>query len=129
MTHSSSYPGAIEPLESRIVLSVTPLSVGRALDLSDDVTVTLSGNGASFATMTMGSTGQLLGFPSGGDGDFLVLSTGIASHLTTWENTGDQQGTDLGSEGAAGDEVSVKFTLAVPQNSSQQRLKVDFMFL
>lgn len=130
MTYHPSHSGLVEALEPRIALSATPLSVARALDLSDDITVTLSGNGASFATQILGSTGQLLGFPSGGDGDFLILSTGIASHLTTLEDDGSGlQGTDLGAPGAEGDTASVKFTLAVPAGSSFQRFKMDFMFL
>jgi hypothetical protein len=129
MTHLSPRSSHVEVLESRIALSATPLSVGRALDLDESVSVVLSGNGLSFATQSLGATGQLLGFPSGGDGDFLILSTGIASHVTTVENTGDSQGTDLGPEGAEGDTATVKFTLQVPQGASAQRLKIDFMFL
>jgi hypothetical protein len=120
---------AIEPLEARIALSATPLAVARALDLLDGTTVVLSGDPLSFGTQTLGVTGQLLGFPSGGDGDFLILSTGNARHVTTWQNTGDSQGTDLGPVGAAGDEVSVSFTLPVPVVGVAQRLKLDFMFL
>lgn len=127
MTKHSSQQTRVEALESRIVLSATPFSVGRALDLDDDITIVLSGNGKSIATQTLGSTGQFLGFPSGGDGDFLILSTGIASQVFTLENTGDAQGTDLGEVGP--DLVSVKFTLPVPQSAAQQRLKLDFMFL
>ena len=125
--HTPSHVTRLEQLEPRIVLSATPLSVGRALDLDDDVTITLSGNGQSLATQTLGSTGQFLGFPSGGDGDFLILSTGIASQVFTLANSGEAQGTDLGAVGP--DSVSVKFTLQVPQGSAQQRLKLDFMFL
>src|SRR5690349_10555656 len=120
---------AIEPLETRIALSATPLAVARALDLLDGTTVTLSGDPLSFGTQKLGSTGQLLGFPSGGDGDFLILSTGIARHVTTLPNTGDSQGTDLGPVGADGDTVSVAFTLPVPSVGVAQRLKLDFMFL
>jgi hypothetical protein len=89
----SSQKSSVEVLESRIVLSATPFSIGRALDLDDDITLVFSGNGQSIATQTLGSTGQFLGFPSGGDGDFLILSTGIASQVFTLANTGDAQGT------------------------------------
>lgn len=129
MTHLSLRSSHVEPLEARIALSATPLSVARALDLDDSVTVVLSGNGLSFATQSLGATGQLLGFPTGADGDFLILSTGVASQATALGNIGDAQGTDLGPTGAAGDSPSVSFSLPVPQGASNQRLKIDFMFL
>ncbi len=119
---------SIEALEPRIVLSATPLSVTRALDLPDGTHVSLDGDPAQFATLTLGATGQLLGFPSGGDGDFLILSTGIASHVTSVGNTSSNQGTDLGPPGEAGDSAAVSFTLPVPAGG-EQRLKIDFMFL
>src|SRR5688572_22093638 len=98
MMPNPSHAGHLEPLEPRIALSATPLAIGRALDLDDEISIVLSGNGSSFATQTLGSTGQLLGFPSGGDGDFFILSTGIASHVFTWDDIpGENQGTDLGS--------------------------------
>jgi len=122
--------GLIEPLESRIAPAATGLAVARALDLEDGTAVTISGNPASIATMKLAATGQLLGFPSGADGDFLVLSTGIASHLTSVANTGSSQGTDLGPPGADGDSAAVSFTLQVPQISAgSQRFKLDFSFL
>lgn len=127
MIRYPSQAGLVEALESRIALSATPLSIGRALDLNDDIPVVLSGHGSSFATQVLGATGQLMGFPSGGDGDFLILSTGIASQVTSLQNTGDAQGTDLGDIGP--DSASVSFTLPVPAGSAQQRLKIDFMFL
>ncbi len=118
----------IEALESRIVLSATPLSVARALDLPEGTPVSLDGDPAEFATLTLGATGQLLGFPSGGDGDFLILSTGIASQVTSVGNTSSNQGTDLGIPGPTGDSAAVSFTLPVPAGG-EQRLKIDFMFL
>ena len=127
--NSRTVSPAIEALESRIALSATPLSIGRALDLPSGTEVVLHGDAASFATMLLGATGQLLGFPSGGDGDFLILSTGVASQITTLGNTGGSQGTDLGPVGSVGDTASVNFTLQVPTGSADQRLKLDFMFL
>lgn len=118
----------IEALEPRLVLSATPLSVMRALDLPDGTLLSLEGDPAEFATLTLGATGQLLGFPSGGDGDFLILSTGIAAHVTSIGNTASNQGTDLGPPGEAGDSAAVSFTLPVPVGG-EQRLKIDFMFL
>ncbi len=130
MTYQSSQkrPTSIEVLEPRFVLSATPLSVIRALDLPDGTPISLDGDSAEFATLTLGATGQLLGFPSGGDGDFLILSTGIASHVTSIGNTSSNQGTDLGAPGEAGDTAAVSFTLPVPVGG-EQRLKIDFMFL
>ena len=125
---SKKCSASIEALESRLVLSATPLSVIRALDLPDDTPISLDGDAAEFATLTLGKTGQLLGFPSGGDGDFLILSTGIASQVTTIGNTASNQGTDLGAPGEAGDSAAVSFTLPVPAGG-EQRLKIDFMFL
>ncbi len=120
----------IEPLEARIAPAATALAITRALDLADGTSISISGNPASIATMKLASTGQLFGFPSGSDGDFLVLSTGVASHLTSWANTGDGQGTDLGAIGADGDTVSISFSLDVPQVSAGlQRFKLDFSFL
>ena len=110
------------------MLSATPLSVIRALDLPDGTPISLDGDSAEFATLTLGATGQLLGFPSGGDGDFLILSTGIASHVTSIGNTSSNQGTDLGAPGEADDTAAVSFTLPVPVGG-EQRLKIDFMFL
>jgi hypothetical protein len=120
---------SIEPLEARIAPSVSSLSVLRALDLPDGITLTLNGDPAAFAVLALGGTGQLLGFPSGGDGDFLILSTGIASQVTSLANTGTDQGTDLGPVGADGDTATVSFTLPVPISSSPQRLKLDFVYL
>lgn len=129
ITNRESRTVGIEPLEARIALAVSSIDVSRALDLLDGTAITLSGNAASFATLKLAATGQLLGFPSGGDGDFLVLSTGVASQLTS-PNTGSNQGTDLGPEGADGDSASVAFTVEVPQFASgRQRFKIDFMFL
>lgn len=118
----------IEALEPRIALSASPLSIARALDLPVGTDVVASGDPASFATLTLGATGQLLGFPSGGDGDLLILSTGIASQITTVGNAGGSQGTDLGPEGTVGDTATVNFTLQVPTGSLNQRLKLDFVF-
>ena len=128
--HTGPLSSGIEPLEPRIAPAATSLAVGRALDLNDGVSIILSGNPASIATMKLGATGQLLGFPSGPDGDFLVLSTGIASQLTSLANTGDNQGTDLGPTGADGDSAAVSFSIDVPAISSgSQRFKLDFAFL
>jgi hypothetical protein len=128
---SQRFSPTVEILESRIALSASPLGVGRALDLNDSITVILSGDPLSFGTKNLGATGQLLGFPSGGDGDFLILSTGIASQVTTLADAGpdDPQGTDLGAAGATGDTASVSFSLPVPAGPSGKRLKIDFMFL
>ncbi len=119
----------IEPLEARIAPAATGLAIGRALDLPGGIAVSVTGDPAAVATQSLGTTGQLLGFPSGSDGDFLILSTGIATHVSTLTNSGDSQGTDLGPRGSDGDEVSVRFTLPVPVVSGEQRLKLDFMFL
>src|SRR5262249_38078032 len=126
-----SKPSLIEALEARIALSASPLGVARALDLLDGITVVLSGDPVQFGTKNLGATGQLLGFPSGSDGDFLILSTAIASQLHSLGVTGrgDRRGADLGAVGAEGDTASVSFTLPVPKGPSSQRLKIDFMFL
>lgn len=114
-----------EPLERRLLFAN---NIDRALDLPGGVLSTYSGDPAAVDIQSEFTRGGLLGFPSGLDSDFLVLSTGDASSIRG-SNSSGSQGTDLGDSGVAGDTATVSFTLPVPVTNRPQKLKFDFMFL
>jgi hypothetical protein len=119
-------PG-LGPLEDRLAPDATPAQIGTALDVPFPANsgVVYQGDPRAVAispTVIAASlpTGGLLGFPSGGDEDFLILSTGVAK--------------DLGSTGTAltpghYDVATVEFDLAVPASSNAQELRFDYRFL
>lgn len=103
--------------------------IARALDLPAGVDVTYSGDTDAVQHRVLHTSGGLLSFPSGRDGDFLMLSTGVAAEVDTVENTAGNQGTDLGGDGETGDLATIAFTLPVPASDQDQKLKFDFIFL
>jgi hypothetical protein len=109
-----------EPLEDRLAPDATPVQIAQALDLPVGTAVTYSGDPRAVAVQTRPATGQLLGFPSGRDEAFLVLSTGVAA--------------DLGGSGTVltpgtNDPAAIGFTVAVPTSSNPQKLDMDYRFL
>ena len=126
-----SKPAALrlEALEDRWTPAATPTQIRDALDLPQNVNVVFNGSAQAIVANSRNTAGQLLGFPSGKDSDFLMVSTGVAAQVDTVANTGGSQGTDLGASGATGDTSTLTFTLQVPATSGAQKLKFDFMFL
>src|SRR5687768_12648285 len=63
-------------LEPRLLFNATPLEIAEALDLvaPEDVAVTYAGDAAAVDVRTSAKSGGVIGFPSGFDDDFLVLS-------------------------------------------------------
>jgi hypothetical protein len=112
-----------------LFLEASAQEIGAALDLPWDVAVCYTGDTQAVESRILYSTAGLLGFPSGRDGDFLMLSSGVASQIDTKTNTSGSQGTDLGEKGESGDTATISFTLPVPTSSLPQKLKFDFMFL
>lgn len=119
----------MEPLESRLLLSATPLAIAQALDLAAGIAVSYSGDTEAVQVEARSTTGALLGYPSGRDADFLVASSGIASEADSVANTSGDQGTDLGDYGVDGDTATISFTMSVPDTSRSQKFKFDFTFL
>lgn len=119
----------LENLESRMLLSATVAQMVSALDIAGVSHATYSGNSAAVTVLSRTATTSLLGFPSGVDNDFLLLSTGKAADVTTLANTSGSQGTDLGVGGVTGDTAKIAFDLVVPKSQSTQMLKFDFVFL
>ena len=117
----------VETLEARLLLSATPEQIAAALDLPAGVIVSYSGNAAAVTTQNLPS-GTLMGLPTGGDGDFLLLSTGLADDITRLPNSGGNQGTDLGPRGVDSDLATISFTLTVPTGLVRPRLRFDFVF-
>lgn len=68
----------------------------------------------------------LLGFPTGSDDKYVVLSTGDATRINTPAGY-SKTGTDWSSKGAVADNVSLVINAPVPAGA--HRLKLDFMFL
>ena len=128
-TSQEGFDPLLQALEPRLLLSASPTDIARALDLPDGVAATYSGDTAAVQMRALNTTAGLLGFPSGRDEDFLLLSSGVASDMDTLANTSGSQGTDLGTYGTAGDTGTISFTLAVPVSTQQQKFKFDFMFL
>jgi predicted Zn-dependent protease len=127
--HSQHAWRRLEELETRVLLSATPAEIRDALDLPGDVAVTYTGDPEAVQARNLTTTGGLLGFPSGRDSDFLMLSTGIASQIDTVANTSGSQGTDLGAAGVDGDTATISFAINVPASAVTQKFKFDFMFL
>lgn len=119
---------SIEILEDRIALNASPALIAKALDLPAGTAVIYAGDAGAVSTFTYGTTGGIVGFPSGADNDFFVLSTGVSSGVFN-ANSGGGQGTDLGAKGVAGDTGTVNFSLNVPVSSLDQKFKFDFVFL
>lgn len=120
---------AITKLENRLLLSASNSEIWDALDLPQGVGVAFSGDNAAVQQRWRFNAGGLLGFPTGRDEDFLIMSTGIASQVDTLANTSGSQGTDLGTQGEGGDTSTISFTMPVPASTRPQKFKLDFMFL
>lgn len=120
---------SLESLERRRLFNASADDVRAALDLPTGTFVSYSGDTDSLCARTLYNTAGLLGFPSGSDADFLMLSSGLASWVDTQPNTSGDQGTDLGAEGAGGDTAQVTIKIPVPDSPLEQKLKFDFMFL
>ena len=121
-------PSRIEVLENRIALNASPLQIAKALDLPAGTAVIYTGDASAVSAFTFETTNGFIGFPSGADNDFLVLSSGVASGVTG-ANTSGSQGTDLGETGVAGDKGTISFTINVPVSTQNQKFKFDFVFL
>lgn len=128
----TSSAAMFEAMENRVLLAATPAQIASALDLPAGTVVSFSGDQLSVTTRASASATnvyQVLGFPTGRDDDFLMMSTGVADQIDTLPNLAGNQGTDLGAPDTIGDTSSVSFTLQVPASTSPQRLKFDFVFL
>ena len=115
-----------EHLESRVVPAATAEQIAQALDLPEDATVgpVSPRYRSSMEVRTESSTGAVLGFPSGRDEDFLILSTGEAADVP---NLGSDRLDRVGDyDGAA-----TSFTLKVPPVPAGQKqyLKLDYRYI
>jgi hypothetical protein len=122
----------LEPMEPRLLMSGSmPFEVWQALDLpvSSLLTVVADPHPDSLAYRESVKQGGLLGFPSGPDKDFLILSTGVASQVDTIGNIGGGQGTDLGNPGVTNDVQGFEFSMDVEGGAAGRKFKFDFMFL
>lgn len=76
---------------------------------------------------TMVSSGAIAGFPTAGSRTYAVLSTGLASGLTTGDPTAEKRGdTDFGALGTEIDKTTLTFTVDAPDTCSAT---FDYRFL
>lgn len=115
---------APESLESRIALSISAFI--DALDAPAGTTgIEYSATNAIAVGSDFGFDG-LLGFPTGANDKFLMMSTGDATRITS--PTGySKHGTDFESKGETGDFANIHLNLQVPAGA--RHLKFDFLFL
>ena len=92
------------------------------LGLSANTPVTLDGPIEALGF----SDAPLAGVLGSNTNPILIMSTGLASEVAN-ANTDGGQGTDLGPGGAAGDDVTLTFTIAAPLNADN--FVFDFTFL
>jgi hypothetical protein len=114
-------------LEDRLTPDASIAEIRNALDLPDATAVSYNGYPQAVAYQAPPPGHPILGFPTGRDQDFLVLSTGVAAALT---HPGTGTGTDLsGGVGKAPDITLLDLTIPVPSSQVPQKLLLDYRFL
>lgn len=105
----------------------TPVDVANALDLPEETQVSVEGHPASSHVVTRDVSYAAVGFPTGRDEDFLILSTGNVTFLPDGATGSGTDHLPYGSE--AGDAAEVSFSLSIPDGMHNPTLKFDWRFL
>ena len=114
---------APEPLETRIALNGS--AIAKALGVPAGGSVIDYSQASAIGVGSNFGVDGLIGFPTGADDRFVILSTGDATKFNLPGYS--HRGTDWTSKGPPGDDVFVDIALPVPTGAT--RLKLDFVFL